>query len=352
MIKARVKKAMATVGYGLGLTQAGSRLGDSWKLRKGPFFLSLSRKVEETYMVLIYHRVNDEGRRFRIETVPTACFRQQMEYLERSFNVLPLADILARLQAGTPLPKRCVAITFDDGYEDNYLHAFPILERCGLPATIFVTTGCIGGGRRLWFDQVLEAFSGTTREALDVPEIGLSLSFSTPAEKSEAAMTSLERLKGLAGDTRSAMVARVVSQLGTEEPEGTSNQMLTWEQVRRMAESGISFGSHTVTHPILSKISIQEAEWEVTESKRVIESQTGRPVSVFAYPNGRPDDFSPETVGLLKRAGYQAALTTVWGANTRREDRYALKRVRSWDQDLASFALSLSYYYLATGEQG
>jgi peptidoglycan/xylan/chitin deacetylase (PgdA/CDA1 family) len=347
-----MKRAVAAVGYGLGLTQAGSRLGDVWGFRKRSHFFSVARKTEETFMVLIYHRVNDEKCGFQIDKVPPRLFRRQMEYLARHFHVLALEDILGRIRSGEALPKRCVVVTFDDGYEDNYLHAFPILDRLGLPATIFLSTGCINGGPMLWFDRVLDAFNRTSRHTLALAESGTVLSFQTPREKGLAAFDVLALLKSLSGPRRSAAIDDLASKLGVEETPGGTNNMLTWAQVREMAGRGMKFGAHTVTHPILSKISLQEAEWEIAESKRAIESQIGRPVHVFAYPNGKPEDFSPGTMELVKKSGFQAALTTVWGANAYREDSFLLKRITASGQDLASFALTLSHCYLAIETHG
>jgi peptidoglycan/xylan/chitin deacetylase (PgdA/CDA1 family) len=123
--------------------------------------------------------------------------------------------------------------------------------------------------------------------------------------------------------------------------------MLTWDQVRLMSNNRIDFGGHTVTHPFLSKLTPRQAAWEVSECKRRIEEEVGRPAGFFAYPNGREEDFAASNKEILRNAGYEGAVTTIWGMNYRSTDRMELRRGGPWEEDPALFALKLDWYQLA-----
>jgi peptidoglycan/xylan/chitin deacetylase (PgdA/CDA1 family) len=125
--------------------------------------------------------------------------------------------------------------------------------------------------------------------------------------------------------------------------------MLTWNQVREMADQDIEFGGHTVTHPFLSKTSPADAEWEVRASKQRIEEELQREVSYFAYPSGRDTDVEDWNKDLVSQAGYKAAVTTVWGPNRRNTDPMGLRRGQPWESDPSVFAAKLDWYQWVNG---
>ena len=130
---------------------------DKWAIRRTShaFPFALRRKYA-CYQILQYHRVNDEHD-FLMDSVPVKVFARQMEMLHTFFNVLPLEELVERASK-SDIPAKAVAITFDDGYRDNYQNAFPILKRLDLPATIFVTTGVVDSNAPLWHDTLFNAF--------------------------------------------------------------------------------------------------------------------------------------------------------------------------------------------------
>jgi peptidoglycan/xylan/chitin deacetylase (PgdA/CDA1 family) len=115
-----------------------------------------------------------------------------------------------------------------------------------------------------------------------------------------------------------------------------------------MRENGMSFGSHTVTHPILSKLSVDRMRKEIQESKANIEEKLGTRITTFAYPNGTRHDFNDSTKNLLKECGYACALTTTFGTNEYQQDLFELRRATPWDQDRYSFGLRMNYYKLCS----
>src|SRR5262249_21745200 len=136
----------------------------------------------------------------------------------------------------------------------------------------------------------------------------------------------------------------ILRQLDSPATGERRHKMLTWDQVREMKANGIDFGGHTVTHPFLSKLTLTEADWEISECKRRIEAELQQPADYFAYPNGREEDFAAFNKELLKAAGYRAAVTTLWGINDRSTDRMELRRCGPWEKSPALFAYKLDWY--------
>ncbi|HET9941474.1 MAG TPA: polysaccharide deacetylase family protein [Candidatus Eisenbacteria bacterium] len=350
MTRTVVRRWAARVAFGLGLTQTFTRAGDRWRVLRGNGGVSVGRRRRGAFLVLLYHRVNRASAHFAIERTETEAFRAQMEHLARHFHVMSLDDLVKRVTAGESLPSRAVAITFDDGYEDNYTDAYPILRKLGLPATVFLATASIGTGKSLWFDRVLDGFRTARAHSIKLPGGESAEGLVDPMIRETMAHRALYALMRLSNAERETAIDTLLRNLG---PEGPPNlpAMMTWDQVRLMAANGIDFGAHTMTHPILSRLPLDEAEAEIVGSKRRIEEEIGTPVRLFAYPVGRRSDYSPEVIDLVARSGFHAALTTTPTANLAGDDPFLLKRIKPLGDDLPSFALGLSAQYVTEWRQ-
>jgi peptidoglycan/xylan/chitin deacetylase (PgdA/CDA1 family) len=278
--------------------------------------------------------------------MPVEQFEQQIRYVSRYHTVVGLRDLLARLGDGCTEPM--IALTFDDGYRDNYENALPILERYGMPATIFLTTGVVDSGEALWFEELAGRLKKTSREFLDL-ESGIPRRFwlRTEAERLNAYTRIVRMLRMLSDPERRFWLDEISQQLGGGKAGEPRGKMLDWGQVRDMTQRGIDFGGHTVTHPFLSKTTGEQLVWEVSECKRRIEEMLQREVEHFAYPNGREEDFAEENKQLLRKIGYRAAVTTIWGHNDESTDPMELRRSGPWEKDLALFASRLDWYRLS-----
>jgi peptidoglycan/xylan/chitin deacetylase (PgdA/CDA1 family) len=308
--------------------------------------LAFHRRRHCSARILYYHRVNDENDPF-FHAVPTAVFEQHMRYLARHYRIVSLAEVVRHLQEDAS-PEMLVGITFDDGYEDNYRNAFPILKRYNLPATIFLTTGSIDSGEPLWFERLAEALKKSPKEFVDLDlDSPQRLWLRTHSERLEANGRIFSILRNLNDEERNRRVAEILRRLCAGETSDRSHRMLSWEQVRLMKSQGIDFGGHTVTHPFVSRLTAPQLEWEVAECKRRIEEELQEAVSHFAYPHGRDCDFNPTAKEALRAAGYKAAVTTIWGMNSPLTDRMELRRGGPWESDAALFACKLDWYQLA-----
>lgn len=310
----------------------------------------LHRRTVPIYQILIYHRVNDDYDPF-LPALPVAAFRKQMEFLKRNFPVLSLNE-LASGSFPENRKKYCVAITFDDGYRDNFLCALPVLKDFSLPATIFLTTGCLESGELPWYDQISWAFKLTTQARLSLGHLGgPEACLDGRSERLQAMRRTLAWLRAVKEDDRLRHIPQLLDALRVPAYLSVPNPMLSWEEVRQMSKQNISFGAHTVSHPALAKMRGDRLEAEIMGSKNKIEEKLQIPVRHFAYPFGQPSDVSTEAKQAVQRAGFSTAVTTVWGFNRPGDDLYELKRFsprfNPWDFHLGRFAMMLDWYRLA-----
>jgi peptidoglycan/xylan/chitin deacetylase (PgdA/CDA1 family) len=295
------------------------------------------------FQVLTYHRVNDEADPF-FASVPTPVFERHMAHIARAYRVLPLEEMVACSQRGS-LPRNALAITFDDGYRDTLTHAAPVLERLGLPATIFLATGFIGTPNVAWSDRLAMALKTTTTTLVATPW-GSTLSLASRADRLGAFGQIVGYLKGQPDGQLNAHLDRLLGGLGGSDQPCFKGLMLDWDDVTSLAGLGFSVGAHTVNHPILSRISPDRAWIEIEGSRAMIDAACGRSPRAFAYPNGTREDYTEGIAQMVRKAGFACAVTTRFGLNTATTPLYELRRGGPWEHDLALFACKLAGYRL------
>ena len=302
-----------------------------------------------TFQILSYHRVNDALDPF-FPSLPSAVFERHMRFLRQTHTILTVEELVARARERR-VPRNAVAITFDDGYRDNLTDAAPILRRHGLPATFFLATGAIGTGEVLWFDRLAAAIRDTTQATLRTPW-GQVLELDGLEARLRALESSLSRLKQYPEDEFRDALERIAEALAPMDGPSLKDLMLSWDDVRTLAAQGFSIGAHTVSHPILSRMTSERAWREIAESRAMVDSQCGGAPRAFAYPNGKPEDYSPAVVEHVRRAGFGCAVTTRFGLNTNRTSPWELRRGGPWEHDLATFALRLAGMRLSGAKVG
>ena len=289
--------------------------------------------------ILIYHRVLPEPDPLLPGDPDARTFRWHMQLLRRYFNPLPLNEAVARLRAGS-LPARAACVTFDDGYADNLTVALPILQETGVPATFFIATGYLDGGR-MFNDTVIETVRRLPAGEHDLGAQGLGVrAISGDGDRLTLVRDLVGQLKYLDAGERRARTEALAADLGVTLP---TDLMMSTGQLRALARSGMGIGGHTVTHPILARIDREAARREMREGKEALEAMLEQPVKLFAYPNGRPGkDYAPEHAALARELGFDAAVSTAWGAAGRGSDPYQLPRFTPWDGTESGFGLRLA----------
>ena len=279
--------------------------------------------------IVMYHRVLQRPDPLAPYTPTAKVFDCHMETLANGFNVLPLSEAIERLVKRS-LPPRAACITFDDGYRDNFTIASPVMQRYGLPSTIFVSTGFLDGGR-MWNDSVIEAVRNASRTSIDAEKLGLGRhSIATDAQRAQTIHNLLDQLKYLPFAERLARVNELCELIGASLP---ADLMLSTSDVIAARRANIEIGAHTVNHPILTQIDDRQARSEMVESKARLEQILKEKISLFAYPNGRPDqDYATRHAQMVKQAGFAMAVSTASGAANANSDLYQLPRYAPWDK--------------------
>jgi peptidoglycan/xylan/chitin deacetylase (PgdA/CDA1 family) len=288
--------------------------------------------------VLIFHRVLTEPDALFPEEIHARRFDELCGWLAAWFNVLPLDQAVARLKDGT-LPARAACITFDDGYADNYSVAMPILQRHGLTATFFIATGFLDGGR-MWNDTIIETIRACQGAVLDLSALGLGSHVLGTVTAQQAAIASLiGQIKYHPVAQRISLTEEIARIAKVQPPQ---NLMMTSAEVKAMRQAGMQIGAHTVSHPILASLVDDQARQEIGDSKRFLEQLLGELVTVFAYPNGKPgEDYSPQSVEVVRSLGFDAAVSTQWGVSRKGDDPLQIKRFTPWDKTRLRFGLRL-----------
>lgn len=284
--------------------------------------------------ILIYHRVLPLPDPLLDGTPDAAVFEKHMALVSSEFNVLPLGEACQRLARGV-LPARAVCVTFDDGYADNEQVALPILLRFGVPATFFISTG-YSNGDVMFNDGVIETVRNAPAGPHDLSSLGLGHHSLEDAVSRRAAIEALiGQIKYRPPGERSALVGGLAAALRTR-PLG--DLMMRPAQIRRLAESGMGIGGHTVNHPILAVLNEEEARSEIVAGKRRLEEITDAPVTLFAYPNGKPGrDYVQRDVRLVREAGFGAAVSTTPGIAGAGSDLFQLPRFVPWERNPRRF---------------
>jgi peptidoglycan/xylan/chitin deacetylase (PgdA/CDA1 family) len=298
---------------------------------------------ERGALIFMFHGVAEQPSPYRYQ-VSRDHFEQFCDLVADAYDVLPLDELESRRRAGS-LPARAVAITFDDGYADNHDVAWPILKRHGLPATVFVTTSAIGGEKLLWFHRLAHIFQTAQPAELPVRVGPWTFTLDTDGEREATVGRVASDMKKMAAVQREELLHALSEAFGVTDFSPLAREMLTWDQLRAMDAHGFTVEPHTVTHPILGTETIEEATREIAESREILSEQLRRPVTLFAYPNGKNDDMTPAVVEAVERAGYKAAFTAEFGAATPANHPYKVPRVALYAASRAALHLQVERFF-------
>ncbi|KAA1175047.1 polysaccharide deacetylase family protein [Marinobacter salinexigens] len=268
----------------------------------------LSRKHPK---ILMYHRVTPGGDN---GSVSLNNFIKQMEFVKKNFNPISLDYLLSR-RDDEKKPKNPIVLTFDDGYSDFYEYAFPVLKKLELPATLFITTGFVNQELWLWPDKVKYALT-------ENPKVSNKFNF----EEMEFDLTNnIDSVWGCIADycltlpdnKKTELIDCLYQEVGLEMPAlaPENYRPLTWLEISRMREYGLGVGSHSHSHPVMTKLDDEELNRELFLSKAIIEENLNIKVDTFCYPNGQPLDFDDRVKTFLKSKSYKFAFVAYPGSD-------------------------------------
>ena len=290
----------------------------------------------------MYHRVltdkeisgsiSQEGIVVNCET-----FEKHMSYIKNNFKILSLSEFIEHFEKRIPFETKSCLVTFDDGWKDNFLNAYPILKENRIPALIFLPTDFIGSFRCFWQEEMADLLAAARKRCWE--DDGFS--------KKNKRLFDIEGFRDIIASDEKRLPQKIAAFLGVQKKKNISEierlihslkqalpaeamqekkeaVILSWDEVKIMARDGIDFGSHGKSHAILPAASVREAEGEITESKNVLEKNLGQGIDAFSYPNG---DYSEEVLDMVRKNGYQVAFGTDKGSVFIEDNPYKLKRM-------------------------
>lgn len=325
-IKYAIKFVVAHGLYALGLLQLWQRI-------------VLRRRA----VVLMYHRVLKEQEMTMTASHPAIVveqdtFEAHMLLVSRRLNVMTVDHFVERMEQKIPFENSSCLITFDDGWQDNYRNALPILTRHRIPALIFLPVNYIGEQRLFWQEALVHGLQAAMREARQNPSRAAFLrGIVAPLELEEvfdfADVDSRRRIiecmtlkrKRFTPEGVDAVLARLDKEVSIRSSDASGvDGFLTWEEVAAMSKEGIRFGGHGAKHHLLSHLSLDEAWEDIERCKAVMASRLKEEPLSFTYPRGY---WTPQVVKLVKKAGYRVAFIAKGGSVASEDDRYTLRRI-------------------------
>jgi peptidoglycan/xylan/chitin deacetylase (PgdA/CDA1 family) len=284
--------------------------------------------------ILTYQRVLARPDPLFPECLDARHFEQHLRLLTRWFQVLPLPLALRQLRART-LPGPVVCLTFDNGYADTADVTLPLLQRYGASATYFVASRFLDGGC-VWRDVVVDTIRQAPPGRLNLGRYGFGVyDVACPVRRRAVIDMLIETLGRLPAAERNARVTAMARAPGT--------RMLCRDQLLALHRAGMDIGAHTPGHTVLAAMSNAEARADIAECRATLEDVIQAPVALFAYPSGRPGrDFEQRHANMLRSQGFDAAVTSAWGAARPATDLYELPRFTPWDRGGSRFMLRLA----------
>jgi len=329
------------------------------------FILFVNSLKGRSVTIVTFHRVGG-GRCPDMEyslpnlSISEESFEEVIRFFQRRFNPISFPDLLHATQNQGKILRNPIVVTFDDGYEDNYTHAFPVLEKFRVPATFFLTSSFVDSNKTFWWDRMFHALVRMKPRRLreDVCAGGC------PDRAGNGLMKRLTEEGGSEerydGEEISAFIAGLwsvgeekihqalveVGHAATAETRefSSNNRMLSWSQVREMKDSGMTFGSHSRTHVNLNHLTKSRLMEELLLSKREIERNLEEEINFFAYPGG---SFSDGVKDAVVECGYRCACSTESGVNDMETNVFGLKRINIWQGAVSGMRGTFSKSLLA-----
>ena len=329
------------------------------RLLSAPGISALAARHAGLSTCLNYHRITSEI--YGAETfnpniylsVHVTAFEEQIRYLSENYLCLTVPDAVRLLRLGK-LPPRSVTITFDDGYRDNLTLALPILEKYGVPATVFVTTGFLDRSAALWWEEqafILERISSLKIEWQGKP---LYWELESKRQKEEAA-TELRAISKRLDSTAQEQFMELLRS-ACHERFSYDSEVLSYDELRTLDKNPlITIGAHTLTHPVLSQVPADQVRQELSGSREILEQILGHPVELFAYPIGGKEHASIREFQIAQECGFVAALTSrpAHFQAGHREHLFSLPRIPvDYFDTLKSLRWKLSGYEAVVQQRG
>jgi peptidoglycan/xylan/chitin deacetylase (PgdA/CDA1 family) len=304
----------------------------------------LKSRLVESALILGYHRISEASQDPYSLCVTPRHFAGHLEALRKYANTISLEELVHALEERN-LPRRAVVVTFDDGYADNLYEAKPLLEQYEIPATVFITTGYIG--REFWWDRLEHILFFPERLpgklCLEINNKSYKMTLGEAFKKSRKdeninlrlnfLLTLYKQLLPLSLNDREKALEHIFAWAGAPSNDDLNKRALSADEIVELAKGDlIGIGAHTITHPILEKLSKENQKQEIQQSKAYLEKILNAKVTCFSYPHGNP---SEETISLVRKSAFICACSSHNDATWKGSDSFQLPRfwVCNWDRN-------------------
>lgn len=301
------------------------------------FLGSIQKRVvrKKEFFIISYHRIINKGKEFKfyedIINTDLDDFNKQIEYLVNNFHIISFNELYDVIWENKNLEENLLIITFDDGYKDFYNNVIPILNKHDVKATLFLTSHFASNITLGWWEKIAYMIKTTEKEYIDLPNINMR--FNTESNSLDHNVIKIvDKIKYYDGDKKKYVIDEVEkqSEVYVDESELSKTLYLNWGELKKLKKYKVEFGSHSLTHSILTKLNDEQLKSELIDSKKIIEEKLDVNVNTFCYPNGRSRDYNDDIIRMLKESGYLSSVTLQFGSNPlikNNFDIYSLKRI-------------------------
>lgn len=308
-----------------------------------PGLLHRQRKSPKIF-IFMYHNLSENGK----SGLSFSVFRKQILFLRRYFDIKSLEDAALLIKNKSYFRRNIAVITFDDGCKSFFKLAYQFLVENRIPATVFLVTDCAEGRNFIWTDKIRLLIDKADSKEVDMQLNSRLERLNLAGSKNKEAATNRikKMLKDLPDSQREKKVTLLAEALNVKIDKRVDEFMLTWPLIGKLDKGLISFGAHTVTHPILAKVALKRATEEIVNSKNRIEENIRKPVLTFCYPNGEEGDFNSNIEEIVKKNNFLCACSAIEGVNTIDSNLFALKRISTSERHLPVFTAKLFFKYI------
>lgn len=325
---------------------SGLRSGFYFFLDKAMINNAIRMLHQNNLLIVTYHSVIPASKRFKEfdyrNCVSAETFDSLISLLKKDYDIITMAKAEVNL-AQNRLDGRQAVITFDDGFRNNFLYAFPILQKHHVPAAFYLTTSFIGKRELLWTEKINHLIMGSRLQQLELI-LDKPCRFDLTDEKAKRSASIQIRtfLKNSDRSKKEEVLDQLMQYFSGDhdiiEHDADRYEFLSWDEVRIMQQAGMEIGSHTHRHNTLNMLSEEDSFSELRDSKAAIEKEVGIACNLFSYPNGESGNYKSVHIEQLQALGYTSAVTQIRGFNNSKTPRHELRRINITSQmDLSVF---------------
>ena len=292
------------------------------------------RSSRGTLVILLYHGVTQGSNKgvanFSGKHIDIRCFEDQISLIQKKYTLLSMDDVVEIYTSGEPWPKNAVAVTFDDGFQNNYLNAAPILDKYNCPSTFYVCAGMINTDLMFWVDIIEDCLNRTKRKAVRIHlDEDVLLDVRDDDKKIQAIDTIKKYCKKAATSVKDRILDELVEETDVSPSADASSdyKMMSWKQLKAINNDDLfTVGGHTLYHDIMAAQPVDLMEKDLDTTLSLLEYNLGTPIAHFSYPEGQAHNYSQEVISALRNKGIVCSPSAIDGFNTE-ENLFNLKRI-------------------------